>query len=93
MRNKLAEGMLAALEEHRKDAEADWNKSVEVDAPDIERDALYMRAWGVEECVQIARAWVETHGRDQARADMIHDAFWAIVMAAALICGMMILWR
>ena len=93
MRDKLAVGMLKALEEHRKDAEHDWNKSVEVDAPDLEQDALYMRMAGVEECVQIARMWIQMHGRDQERADLIHDAFWAIVMAAALLCGMMILWR
>lgn len=93
MRNKLAEGMLAALEEHREDAERDWNRSVKTDVPHLERYALYMRLAGVEECVQIARAWVETHRRDQERADLIHDAFWALVMAAALICGMMVLWR
>ena len=83
--------LMEVLEEHRKEAEADWNKSVEIDAPDIEQDALYMRLAGIEECVIIARAWVEAH--NIKRADLIHDMVWAAVVAAAMICGMMILWR
>lgn len=49
------ETILKALEAHYHKCEADWNDSVERDAPAFEQDALYMRMAGAQEQLQVAR--------------------------------------
>lgn len=90
MREKRIKELLGSLYDHRDVCERVWLDHVEHDRPEAE-DA-YNHIAGVEEAVQIVRAWAEEIERED-REDMLHDILWAVILSVVLVCGMMVLWR
>ena len=89
-RNEIS-SLLEQLYRHRESCEMIWLKTDEVDSPESELAREHLN--GVEECVQIVRAWADDAWQTHKRLDIMHDAVWAGVLMIAMIFGIFFLGR